>query len=135
MHCSRRLIVQSLVFSRSYLHRQVFPPETPVVKGGMADEFCLKIPDFHVTFRDLLHAVNLPHGRCAEDFFALKYPMASAVFGPVNLGTKGQHATSRLPKPLIHQIKKWWCRGTKFICLFLYTIFFSVFGPYIVENM
>ena len=28
----------------------------------MADEFCLKIPDFHVTFRDLLHAVNLRHG-------------------------------------------------------------------------
>ena len=28
----------------------------------MADEFCLKMPDFHVTFRDLLHAVNLRHG-------------------------------------------------------------------------
>ena len=28
----------------------------------MADEFCLKIPDFHVTFRDLLHAVNLRYG-------------------------------------------------------------------------
>ena len=27
----------------------------------MADKFCLKMPDFHVTFRDLLHAVNL-HG-------------------------------------------------------------------------
>ena len=27
----------------------------------MADEICLKMPDFHVTFRDLLHAVNL-HG-------------------------------------------------------------------------
>ena len=34
MHCSRRLIVQTLVFSRSYLHRQVSPPETLVVKGG-----------------------------------------------------------------------------------------------------
>ena len=34
MHCSRRLIVQSLVFSRSYLHHQVSPPETLVVKGG-----------------------------------------------------------------------------------------------------
>ena len=48
----------------------------------MADEFCLKMPDFHVIFTDLLHAVNLRHedkglyfpseGRCAEDFFALK---------------------------------------------------------------
>ena len=28
----------------------------------MADEFCLKMPDFHVTFRNLLHAVNLRHG-------------------------------------------------------------------------
>ena len=28
----------------------------------MADEFCLKMPDFDVTFRDLLHAVNLRHG-------------------------------------------------------------------------
>ena len=28
----------------------------------MADEFCLKMPDFHVMFSDLLHAVNLRHG-------------------------------------------------------------------------
>ena len=28
----------------------------------MADEFCLKMPNFHVTFRDLLHAVNLQNG-------------------------------------------------------------------------
>ena len=28
MHCSLHLIVQTLVFSRSYLHRQVSPPET-----------------------------------------------------------------------------------------------------------
>ena len=32
----------------------------------MADEFCLKMPDFHVTFMDLLHAGNLRHG--TEDF-------------------------------------------------------------------
>ena len=64
MHCSRRLIVQTLFFSRSYLHRQVSPPETLVVKGGTtwADEFCLKISDFHVTFRDLFRAVNIRHG-------------------------------------------------------------------------
>ena len=76
----------------------------------MADEFCLKMPDFHVTFRDLLHSVNLRHGtdgftfpsegRRAEDFFALKNPKASVGFEPANLGTKGQHATSRPPKPL-----------------------------------
>ena len=34
IHCNLRLIVQNLVFSRSYLHRQVSTPETLVVKGG-----------------------------------------------------------------------------------------------------
>jgi hypothetical protein len=28
----------------------------------MAGKFSLKMPDFHVAFRDLLHAVNLQHG-------------------------------------------------------------------------
>ena len=61
-------------------------------------------------FRDLLHAANLRHGtdgftsppkegRRAEDFFALKNPMASAGFEPANLGTKGQHATPRPYEP------------------------------------
>ena len=36
----------------------------------------------------------------AEEFFALKNPMASAGFEPANLGTKGQHATSRPPTQL-----------------------------------
>jgi hypothetical protein len=40
-------------------------------------------------------------GRCVEDFFALKNPTASARFKPANLGTKGQHATSRPSKPII----------------------------------
>jgi hypothetical protein len=39
-------------------------------------------------------------GRLAEDFFALKNLTASAGFEPANLGTKGQHATSRPPKPM-----------------------------------
>ena len=39
-------------------------------------------------------------GRRAEDFFALKIPMASVGFEPANLATKGQHATSKPPKPL-----------------------------------
>ena len=64
--------------------------------------------------RDLLHSANLRHGtdgftsppneRGAEDFFALKNPKASAGFEPANLGTKGQHATSRPPKPIIRLI-------------------------------
>ena len=39
-------------------------------------------------------------GRRAEDLFALRNPTASARFEPANLGTEGQHATSRPPKPL-----------------------------------
>ena len=39
-----------VVFKRSYRSTK------------MADEFCLKMPDFHVTFRDLLRAVNQRHG-------------------------------------------------------------------------
>ena len=68
------------------------------------------MPDFHVAFRNLLHArksttwdrrLYFPsEGRRAENFFALKNSKASAGFEPANLGTKGQHATSRPPKPL-----------------------------------
>ena len=69
----------------------------------MADEFCLKMPDLHVTFSDLLHAVNLRHGTngftslSKEDVLRISQVR---VFEPANLGTKGQHATSRPPKPL-----------------------------------
>ena len=77
----------------------------------MANEFCPKMPDFHVTFRDLLHAVNIRHGTngfpslpkesVLRIFSALKKnPTASAGFEPPNLGTKGQHATSRPPTAL-----------------------------------
>ena len=60
--------------------------------------------------RDLLHAANLRHGTdgftsppkegVLRIFFALKNPTASARFEPANLGTKGQHATARPPKPM-----------------------------------
>ena len=69
-----------------------------------------EMPDFHEAFRNLLHAAKSmtwdrrlyfpSKGRCAEDFFALKNPTVLAGFEPANLGTKGQHATSRPPKPL-----------------------------------
>jgi hypothetical protein len=35
-------------------------------------------------------------------FFALKNQTALAGFEPANLGIKGQHATSRPPKPLLY---------------------------------
>ena len=69
--------------------------------------------DFHVTFRDLLHAVNLRHGTngftsllkegVLRIFSPWKIPTDLAGFEPANLDTKGQHATSRPPKPLKYE--------------------------------
>jgi hypothetical protein len=63
----------------------------------MDGKFILKMPDFHVAFRDLLHVVNLRHGTHSftslpkegvlRIFFALKNPMASVGFEPANLGS------------------------------------------------
>ena len=115
MHCSQRLIVQTLVFSHSYLHRQVSPPGTLVVKGGttwarngqwilpenarlplniQGSFTCLK----STTWDRRLYFPS--EGRRAEDFFALKNPTALVGFEPANLGTEGQHASCRPPKPL-----------------------------------
>jgi hypothetical protein len=69
----------------------------------MAGKFNLKMPDFHVAFMDILHAVNLRHGTHSFTslpkegvlmifFFALKNPTASAVFEPANFGSKGRPA-------------------------------------------
>jgi len=73
-------------------------------------EFCLNA-DFHVTFRDLLHAVKLRHGTdgftsppkegVLRIFFRPKNPTALAGCEPANLDTKRQHANPRPPKPLI----------------------------------
>ena len=46
----------------------------------MADEFCLKMPDFHVTFRDLLHTVNLRHG--TDGFTSLRRKACWEFFCP-----------------------------------------------------
>jgi len=71
-------------------------------------KFCLNSDC--VTFRDILHAVKLRHGAdgftslpkegVLRIFFRPKNPTASAGCERANLGTKGQHATSRPPKPL-----------------------------------
>ena len=99
MHCSRRLIVQSLVFSRSYLHRQ---PETLVVKGGTTwarngRHFRPKAATSTHTLSGSLTCreyttwdkrLYFPsEGRRGGDFVALKNPTASAGFEPANLGT------------------------------------------------
>jgi hypothetical protein len=56
----------------------------------MAGKFSLKMPDFHVAFRDLLHAVNLRHGIHSftsvpkEGFLLIFFlPEKSDVFGRV----------------------------------------------------
>jgi hypothetical protein len=46
----------------------------------------------------------LSEGRHAEDSFALK--IRPAWCEPANLGTKGQHATSRPPKPLSAELSQ-----------------------------
>jgi hypothetical protein len=76
----------------------------------MASKFSLKMPDFHVAFRDLLHAVNRRHGTHSftslpkegvlRIFFALKIPKALAGFERANFDSKGQHASSIPPKQL-----------------------------------
>ena len=37
----------------------------------------------------------------------MKNPTASAWFEPANLGTKGQHATSRPSKPQVAGLQRW----------------------------
>jgi hypothetical protein len=76
----------------------------------MASKFSLKMPDFHVAFRDILHVVNLRHG--TRSFTSLPKEGVLKIFSPrkirrllpgLNPRTwvlKGQHTTSRPPKPL-----------------------------------
>ena len=91
MHCNRRLIVQTLIFSLSYFHRQASPPETLVVKGGTTWAKNGRLI-FHENARlpgNIQRSFTcrksttwdkrlcLPsEGRRTEDFFALKNPTA-----------------------------------------------------------
>ena len=85
MHCSRRLVVQTLVFGRSYLHRQVSPPETLVVKGGTtwARNGRWIFPENARLPRNIqgfLHAVNLLHG--TNGFTSLLKEDVMRIFSP-----------------------------------------------------
>ena len=51
-----------------------------VLEREIADEFFLKMPDFHVTFTDLLHAVNLRHG--TNGFTSLPKEGVLRIFSP-----------------------------------------------------
>ena len=90
-------------YSRSYLHRQVSPSETLVVKGPKAATSTHTLSGSFTCHENATWDKRFyfpSEGRCAEDFFALKNPTASAGFEPANFGTKGRHATSRPPRPL-----------------------------------
>ena len=123
MHCSQRLIVQTLVFSRSYLHCQVSPPETLVVKGGTTWAWNGRwiLPENARLPRNIQGSFTCrkstiwdkqlyfpSEGRRAEDFFTPKNPTALTRFEPANLGTKGQHATSRPPPKPHDDDDDWW---------------------------
>ena len=107
MHCSLRFIVQILVFSRSYLHRQVSPPETVVVKGGTTwarnGQWILPENARHPRNIKGSFALNLQHG--TNIFTSLPKEGVLRIFSswrPADFGTKGQHATARPPKQLLH---------------------------------
>ena len=69
----------------------------------MADEFCLKMSDFHVTFKDILHAVNLRHGTDGftsprkEGMLRIFCPQKSNGFGRVWTRELGLQRPSTLP--------------------------------------
>ena len=118
-----RLIVRSGLDIPTFATRRLHAWAT---RGGRWNclKFCLNA-DFHVTFRDLLHAVKLRHGtdgftsppkRILRIFFALKIPTTSAGCEPANLGTKGQHATSRPPNFTLWPIKKMFFCNMKCYC-------------------
>jgi hypothetical protein len=72
------------------------------ISGNLAES-----SEFHATYGSTTWDKRLyfpSEGSRAEDFFALKNPTASAGFESAYLGTKGQHATPRPPKPLCQDI-------------------------------
>jgi hypothetical protein len=109
--------VKPYYFRRSNFSPLVASREILVAKGGTmwarnGRWILLEMPDFHVAFNVLLHAVNLRHG--TDGFTSPPKEGVLRIFSPEkirrlrpglnppprNLGTKGQHATSRPPKPL-----------------------------------
>ena len=81
------LIFRMFQLSPLVVFKRSKQPKVEIHGREMADEFCLKMPDFHVTFRDVLYAVNLRHGTggftsppkegVLRIFFALINPTAS----------------------------------------------------------
>ena len=117
-----RLIVQSGLDVSTFCHQaspRITKREHPAAEGGTVGEKCpVILPKCrltrHINGSFTCHKATTwdrwlyfpSKGRCAEDFFALKNPTASAWCKPMNLGTKGQHAISRPSKPLLEDDKE-----------------------------
>ena len=97
--CQRWRCLWTFLFSKVPTFATSRLQEITAAKSGTTwarnDRWILpKMPDFHVTFRDLLHALNLRHGTdgftsppkegVLRFFFALKNPTASVGFEPTN---------------------------------------------------
>jgi hypothetical protein len=129
MYCSLlRLIVRSVLDVPTFATRRLHACHYARAPSGrrwncgreMSGKFCLNA-DLHVTFKDLLHAVKLryrtdgftspPKEGVLRILFALKIRRLRP---GANLGTKGQHATSRPPKPLCYLLLR--KQHTRFKC-------------------
>ena len=78
--------------------RKYLGEKWPVISTESCDFHAYTFGFFYIPqICDMGQTALLPFRRI---IFALKNPTASAGFEPANLGTKGQHATSRPPKPL-----------------------------------
>jgi len=103
-HCFPPLFLDVLTF-----HHQV-PPRPPRRERSQRRKWELWARMLSGNFAEMTTSTTWDRrlyfpseGRRAEDLSALKNPTASAGFEPANLGTKGQHATPRPPKPLAHR--------------------------------
>ena len=92
----------------------------------MADEFCLKMPDFHVTFRDLLHAVNLRHG--TNGFTSLLKEGVLRIFSPWKIQRlqPGLNPQTWVPTastlPLDHRSRSVCCKNTPCVVTFYFKL-------------
>jgi hypothetical protein len=68
-------------------------------------------------------ALLLLRRKACWGFFRPKNPTASAGCEPANLGTKGQHATSRTPRPLKYPAWK-----LQYFCTIYYSIIYGLSG-------
>ena len=82
MHCSRRLIVQTILAPPGVSARDPSIERRNYLGEKWPMNFAenARLPDFHVTFRDLLHVVNLRHG--TNGFTSLPKEGVLRIFSP-----------------------------------------------------